>query len=162
MNALYKLRSYVNHPYYNDETMDNDVSLIKTMNKMEFSRFALPICLPSVDHCFQAGSEAWVSGYGINDVERSYGAGKELRAVKVPLASHKKCAEDFVKKQNINHITESNICASGDNLGDSCGGDSGGPLAVSYYSIWYLYGVVSWGVSCASEMPGVYTRVKLN
>ena len=102
----------MNHPYYNDETMDNDVSLIKTMNKMEFSRFALPICLPSVDHCFQAGSEAWVSGYGINDVERSYGAGKELR--------------------NINHITESNICASGDNSGDSCGGDSGGPLAVSY------------------------------
>ena len=40
-----------------------------------------------------------MSGYGINDVERSYGAGKELRAVKVPLASHKKCAEDFAENK---------------------------------------------------------------
>lgn len=58
------------------------------------------------------------------------------------------------------------LCAGGEQGKDSCRGDSGGPLMVSYGSEpnknnWFLIGVVSFGPSpCGLEgWPGVYTRV---
>lgn len=40
-------------------------------------------------------------------------------------------------------------------------GDSGGPLVIPRDgNIWYLIGIVSWGMDCGKEnKPGVYTKV---
>lgn len=55
------------------------------------------------------------------------------------------------------------VCAAGTAGGgtvvDSCQGDSGGPLVGGDGAAARLVGIVSWGESCASEFPGVYTRV---
>jgi secreted trypsin-like serine protease len=58
---------------------------------------------------------------------------------------------------------ESMICAAGatknQRIIDACQGDSGGPLVVGTGADLRLVGAVSWGETCASRYPGVYTRL---
>ena len=55
------------------------------------------------------------------------------------------------------------LCAAGTTgagaIVDSCQGDSGGPLIAGEGAAARLVGIVSWGEDCASNYPGVYTRV---
>ena len=55
------------------------------------------------------------------------------------------------------------LCAAGTNSAgqrvDSCQGDSGGPVVEGVGPAARLIGIVSWGEACASDYPGVYTRV---
>ncbi len=45
-------------------------------------------------------------------------------------------------------------------LVDTCQGDSGGPLMVfTDLKQWELVGITSYGYGCATEHPGVYTRI---
>lgn len=46
------------------------------------------------------------------------------------------------------------------NISDTCGGDSGGPLFTYDSSgLSTLVGITSFGVSCGTELPSIYTRV---
>lgn len=61
-----------------------------------------------------------------------------------------------------NGVSESQYCAIDPHgISDSCQGDSGGPLQIypegSY--IAKVVGIVSFGISCGSAWPGIYTRV---
>lgn len=55
------------------------------------------------------------------------------------------------------------LCAAGvtgnGQVIDACQGDSGGPLVAGDGADARLVGIVSWGEECASDFPGVYTRV---
>lgn len=66
------------------------------------------------------------------------------------------------KTPDIRVFTQDHICGWGNDT-DSCEGDSGAPLmwmnTDKYdYSVYYIVGIVSWGVSCAKN-PAAYTRV---
>lgn len=59
-------------------------------------------------------------------------------------------------------IDESQYCAYAPNrTGDTCQGDSGGPLQTieTFSDPAKVVGVVSFGVRCGGDLPGIYTRV---
>lgn len=55
------------------------------------------------------------------------------------------------------------MCADGVNdagqIVDTCSGDSGGPLVTGRGMLTTLIGVVSWGYTCATRQPGIYSRI---
>lgn len=73
---------------------------------------------------------------------------------------------EFNKKANIralrSGISETQYCAYDPNgVKDSCAGDGGGPLQMvtGDTATTKIVGIVSFGVSCGSRLPGIYTRV---
>ena len=54
----------------------------------------------------------------------------------------------------------SEVCAGGEVGKDACTGDGGSPLVCQAQSgRWTVVGLVTWGVGCGSDTPGVYAKV---
>ena len=146
----------VNHPDYTGSTSaGDDISLLKTRDQVTINQYVFPACLPAEDACYQDGSSSYVSGYG--RLSESGSLASTLQYVEVPLVTSTECATTY------GGIDSSKIFCAGPAAGgqDSCQGDSGGPLVVhAEQNVWYLYGVVSFGVGCARpDYYGAYTRV---
>lgn len=84
----------------------------------------------------------------------------------MPLAQCNETLLNYNRKANIealrHEIDESQYCAHDPSgRGDSCKGDSGGPLQTTqtHSSPVKIVGVVSFGVGCGIGLPGLYTRV---
>merc|ERR1711872_1002148 len=57
-------------------------------------------------------------------------------------------------------LSPSEICAGAEVGKDACTGDGGSPLVCQAKSgRWTVMGLVTWGVGCASDVPGVYARI---
>lgn len=95
------------------------------------------------------------SGYGRLGVNESLPG--HLRSANVPLVPVDKCRRTYPEV-----VRHANLCA-GNELFDSCKGDSGGPLwtrAEQNSTEIVLVGVVSYGFGCAfPNAPGVYSRI---
>lgn len=74
-----------------------------------------------------------------------------------------KLLKNFPREPAIrNGISESQYCAYDPNgKSDSCQGDSGGPLQLFEQQTEQtkIVGIVSFGVSCGTKLPSIYTRV---
>lgn len=84
----------------------------------------------------------------------------------VPLSDCNATFWNYNNRRNLpefrNGIDEGQYCAHDpiENK-DSCQGDSGGPLQTirSFSNPVKVVGIVSFGISCGSKLPGIYTRV---
>lgn len=84
----------------------------------------------------------------------------------MPLAKCNETLINFNKNANFaalqNGISQGQYCAYDPNgKTDSCKGDSGGPLQMFHGNskMATVVGIVSYGISCGTELPSVYTRV---
>ncbi|XP_058815500.1 trypsin-7-like [Topomyia yanbarensis] len=138
----------VNHPQYNDANLENDVSLLRTVELLEGPNIT-PIELVPAETYYPGGTRAVVSGWGLTSVPGSLPA--ILQAVNIPVIDQVTCAAQWPA----GWVTDDMLCASEQGR-DACNGDSGGPLVTGGRQI----GIVSWGTpACQGVTPGVFARV---
>lgn len=83
----------------------------------------------------------------------------------VPYVNRSDCETQLQKYGFERPLNNGHICAGGENLFDSCPGDSGGPLGYQdFYNErlrFIQFGIVSFGIrGCGvSNVPGIYTNV---
>ncbi len=155
----FRVSRYILHPDYNDVTLDRDIALIELEGRVPvYTDYIKPICLPNEStskKLLVPGKTARVAGWGQIIEDGAYP--RFLKELNIPIVSESKCLESTDDR-----VTDSMFCAgfSQASKGDSCEGDSGGPLAQEEDGKWYMTGIVSWGEGCAREGKyGFYTNV---
>jgi len=148
--------TWINHPDYNDRTVNNDFAIIHLSRDVTFSDAMFPVCLPKSSSSNFDNKDAIVTGWGT-----LYSNGPQpsiLNEVATTIISNTACTASDTA-YSTSDITEFMMCATRPNK-DSCQGDSGGPLVSKEDGAYSLAGVVSWGFGCAQDdAPGVYARV---
>lgn len=145
------------HEHYDHRTADNDIALLRLATPLAVTSHAVPVCLPTSAHAHTqllTVSSHMVSGWG--RVHEAGPTSRVLKRLQVPLVRSQTCEE-----QSGLVLTQNMLCGGYlTGQGDSCKGDSGGPLATRYRDTWFLTGIVSWGKGCARPgQYGVYTRL---
>ncbi|XP_078667784.1 coagulation factor IX-like [Branchiostoma floridae x Branchiostoma belcheri] len=153
-----RVREIIIHPDHNPDNYDVDLALVRLEEKIAFTDYILPVCLPTVEDArrlITATPVGSVSGWGRTVEDGTFSS--TLKEVNVPIIRQSKCRRAHARYD----VTKNMFCAGSETGGrDSCDGDSGGPFVVYDNGKWNLMGIVSWGDGCAlRDKYGVYTRV---
>ena len=143
------------HPGFDANTFENDISLIKLAEPLDFSTGKVgPIAIIDQGLEVLTNTTAWITGWGSLS-DGSVATPDKLHKAIVPIVSDADCKSSYGSFQ----IYPSMICAGLLTGGiDTCQGDSGGPLFTRNPDT--LIGITSWGEGCAKpRYPGVYTKI---
>ncbi|KAF7278849.1 hypothetical protein GWI33_007912 [Rhynchophorus ferrugineus] len=153
-SALYYVNAYAIHPNYSTSTYNNDIAIIQTTSQMTFSTYVAPICLPFYYSTYDfSGQQVIILGWG--QLEFSGPTSDTLQMAALDVITNTYCNQLLS-----NTVTTSEMCTYTSGK-DSCQSDSGGPLlwTNSLNSRMYLVGIISHGIGCALDSPGINTRV---
>ncbi|KAI3380090.1 hypothetical protein SNEBB_010663, partial [Seison nebaliae] len=129
----------------------NDISLIKLSSPLTYTDRIAPVCLGTTK--LGANNEVTVSGWGRTTEDGTGAPSNDLRSVEINTRTDATCSIPSSE-------TTSQLCAGDpDENQDSCGGDSGGPLARQENGKWTLYGLTSYGLTTNCDGYGVYTNL---
>ncbi|XP_053194966.1 serine protease 27-like [Scomber japonicus] len=156
-NVSLTVSQIINHPDYNSNTFDNDISLLKLSSPVTFSDFIVPVCLAASDSTFYHGVNTWVTGWGDIGSKTTRPFQQNLMEVEMPVVGNRQCDCDYGQSS----ITGNMLCAGFTAGGkDSCQFYTGGPMVRKTGSVWVQAGVMSFGEGCAlRNFPAVYARV---
>ena len=154
------------HPKWNPANATYDAALLRLRSPFADAGTLAP-AVPS--EAWTGSGTAQVVGWGVTELGNG-AASSRLMVGSVHSVPADVCGSD--RWHNVGGLSfqgyegeffaESMLCAIGVSQGeavDTCSGDSGGPLVVGTGEAARLVGLTSWGRSCASSWPGVYTRV---
>ncbi|KFP28998.1 Transmembrane protease serine 9, partial [Colius striatus] len=133
-----------------------DIAVLELATPLVFNKYIQPVCLPLAVQKFPVGKKCIISGWGSLQ-EGNVSMPEILQKASVGIIEQKIC--NFLYNFS---LTDRMICAGFlEGKIDSCQGDSGGPLACELApGVFYLAGIVSWGIGCAqATKPGVYSRI---
>uniref|UniRef100_A0A336LHB9 Phenoloxidase-activating factor 2 n=1 Tax=Culicoides sonorensis TaxID=179676 RepID=A0A336LHB9_CULSO len=147
------------HPQYYAGTLENDIAILKLDRPVDLAQaphIGIP-CLPDTRNDF-TGKRCWTTGWG-KDAFGDFGKYQNiLKEVDVPVISHGQCQAQL-RQTRLGYTYNLNpgmLCAGGEEGKDAWGG----PLVCEQNNVWYLAGIVSWGIGCGhANVPGVYVRV---
>ncbi len=144
------------HQDYNPEAIQNDLTILRLAQPLQFNKYVQPACLPGPDP--QPDADVVLIGWGLTKTGGS--PYNELKQTKV-----KVIGDCSAKYWGPKVDDEKQFCVGDPSTGDSaCQGDSGGPMLYQHNGQWVVAGVTSFGYpySCqpsAPFMPNVYVRV---
>ncbi|XP_053510990.1 transmembrane protease serine 11G-like [Artibeus jamaicensis] len=152
-----KVQSIIIHENYAAHKHDDDIAVVKLSTPVLFSEDVHAVCLPDATFEVLPESKVFVTGWGAFKANGPFP--NTLRQVEIKIISNDICNQINVYG---GAVSSGMICAGflSGKL-DACEGDSGGPLVTACdTNIWYLIGIVSWGIDCGKEnKPGIYTKV---
>ncbi|XP_055839087.1 serine protease persephone-like, partial [Episyrphus balteatus] len=154
------------HPSYNKYVQHNDIALIELKQDVAFSPFVYPACLHTDRSDIDPDVPLVVIGRGITNGIAFSSLSDNLLKTNVTTVLIDKCNTTHIDqyphydKYHIGLI-DGQYCAYDRVIKkDVCNGDGGSPLKlVSDKKDLSIVGVVSYGVSCVTAIPSVYTRV---
>eukprot|EP00092_Neocalanus_flemingeri_P037663 GFUD01041000.1.p1 GENE.GFUD01041000.1~~GFUD01041000.1.p1 ORF type:complete len:488 (+),score=115.60 GFUD01041000.1:149-1612(+) len=169
----YTVTRILKHPDFSAGRLDNDIALLFVEKDIDLnSPYVNTACLPSCDNQFDyqfnngTGIRCWVAGWGKNEFDGSFQFLQHK--VDIPLVDSSTCNRKLKtalnnQKRGVGdrfNLSPSEICAGAEVGKDACTGDGGSPLVCQAQSgRWTVMGLVTWGVGCASDLPGVYARM---
>ncbi|XP_046679147.1 serine protease snake-like [Homalodisca vitripennis] len=159
----YEIIERINHPDYQSPIAYHDLALYRLNREVHLNEYIRPICLHTGDNIAGDGY-ALATGWGSLGWLRK--GSKVLQKVKLQLKPFNVCKVSYRAGPKLqNGIQESSQFCAGDSIngGDTCPGDSGGPLQAALetpYCMYSLIGVTSLGGKpCGGNRPSVFTRV---
>lgn len=156
------VNSIMSHENYYSGGLYYDIAILKfEMLKLDVN--VQPLCLPDEDQLISPKTYCTVTAWGSTNASEKKRTTDKLRFVKVPIVDHSTCERQFQNTRVGSHfkLHPSFMCAGGEEGLDSCQNDGGSPLVCSNGDSFYLYGLVSWGLSCGEkDVPGVYTNIQ--
>lgn len=154
--TTYAWTSYSIHPNYDDANVPrNDIALIQLASAPSGVPSA-PLISPWFDDGVTAEAPGFVAGWG-RTIWNVSTLPRYLMQADVPIVGDDQCASIWPQ-----FVSASMLCAGAPpTTRDTCGGDSGGPLSMSFDGSRYVVGTTSWGaVQCGNgTTPGVYGRI---
>uniref|UniRef100_UPI00398EB0C9 serine protease 33-like n=1 Tax=Pristiophorus japonicus TaxID=55135 RepID=UPI00398EB0C9 len=158
------VRTVIQHEKYTDPHDGYDIALVRLSKNIAYTKYIMPICLPSSTFQFPCGANCWVTGWGSIQESVSLPNPGTLQEAEVDLIGHRTCNRWYhdgtTAPADTPNINDKMLCA-GFQQGkkDACQGDSGGPLVYYNRGNWVLVGIVSFGEGCGQKnRPGVYTE----
>ncbi|KAF2896087.1 hypothetical protein ILUMI_10085 [Ignelater luminosus] len=141
--------------------INHDIALLRLAQNVKYTSYIQPICLPTPTLNIKEENLV-VTGWG--KTETGTASFVKLKTT-LSMADRNFCIEKYRSDKKL-IVGDGEMCVGGEQGKDSCSGDSGGPLMVSLnkngYSVWFLFGIVSFGSNqpCgAKDFPGLYTSV---
>ncbi|XP_035783469.1 chymotrypsin-2-like isoform X2 [Anopheles albimanus] len=151
--VYYSSMRIVNHPTYNPGTVENDISLIETVEPIVFNANTQPIALGS--SFILSGTGATISGWGqTNKMDNDVTEVPDIMQwMTANILTMEACRAE---RPESNQIFDSVMCVSSPSGQGACSGDSGGPLVYN----GEVHGVASFvRFPCGTEISDVYERV---
>jgi len=169
----YTVTRILKHPQMSNTRLSNDLAILYVDRDINLDHpYVNTACLPSCDNQFDyqfsngTGVRCYVAGWGKNEFDGSFQF--IPRKVDLPIVDNQRCEASLKTALNAQkagagdrfRLHPSEICAGAEVGKDACTGDGGSPLVCQAQSgRWTVMGLVTWGVGCASDVPGVYARV---
>ena len=127
--TVYQAAQVISHENYNDETLENDIALIKVSNPINISQARPVVMVTQEDISFGAtdpGVMTWVTGWGLTSVSPEVFPTR-LQKVQLPIVTNSQASTVW-------RSIPSTVLMAGFRNGnkDACSGDSGGPLVVPF------------------------------
>ncbi|XP_065201873.1 phenoloxidase-activating factor 2-like [Planococcus citri] len=159
------------HPNFNPKRLFNDLALLSVDKPFVYDSHVNSICAPVLgtpyveNHSYDPKS-CWSIGWGKGNISHKITQPK-LKKVELPIVDHDEC-QRRLRKTRLGArfaLDSSFVCAGGQKGYDSCKGDGGGPLfctSRANHNQVIQVGIVSWGIGCGSEIPGIYASLEAN